>query len=264
MITTRLLFGALLLLQGATTSWWDTATNKLAEMAGAQCWAVLSLAVQIKGKPFCQATTGSSEFYSQGRDQRIAAVKALGLTLGLSIARSERQRLYDVHRVRLQTLEKALAAGIDSALQVPSEKLRQLHRVATTARVQYRLSTATVLAFSGDIGLTSANAPAVPDPMGSALAARVLAVGNALDQNAAEVVPQTKARAQALREGGDVRGAESGRSAAEAQAMLNYLISTQGISRSQQAQLGTYRLLKVERNTLFTALLNQPGFGVSP
>jgi hypothetical protein len=242
---------------------WSTLVDQLANLSGAGCHAIESWHVQLKGAPFCQATTGSGEYYAQGRTQRVIAATALGVTISFFTSRSERQRLYVAHRQRLDWLEKTVSADNDREVQVPSEALRTLHAVSPDVKVQYRLSTATLLAFGGDLGITASHTASTSDPVEAALIARGFAGANALDQTSGAVVTQTAPRAADLASGG-VKGAEVARQAVEAQTMMQYLLSTQGIARAQHVQIGTYRILKTERQQLFADYFSRAGTGVTP
>ena len=244
------------------SSWWNSVVNQLMGASGASCHALLSLAVQVRGKPFCQETVGSTAAYGQGRLMRIQEATALGLTLSLFTSRAAREQLFAQHRIRLQSLARTLDDRVQENVQVPSEVLRQFHALPSAAQRNYKLSTATVQAFSGDLGLANQHLIA-PDPAEAALAARSLALANALDQNGKDVVQQTASRAGALSSGG-VSGAESGRHVVEGEAMLAYVLQTSVIARSQHLELPAYRALKVERASLFQSLIDVNAFGVRP
>jgi hypothetical protein len=246
----------------ASSGWWTSVVNQLSGLSGASCSAIASLEVQVLGKPFCQETVGSTATYGQGRLMRIEEVKALGLTLSMFTSRAGREQLFAEHRARLQALAKTLDDRNHEVVQVPSEVLRQYYAPPTAGQRSYQLSTATVLAFSGDLGLANQHTVA-PDPAESALAARSLAIANALDQSGTDVVQQTAPRASALASGGAF-GAESGRHLVEGQAMLAYVLQTSGIARSQHVELPAYRALKTERAALLQSLIQTNSFGVKP
>jgi hypothetical protein len=67
---------------------WSTLVDQLANLSGAGCHAIESWHVQLKGAPFCQATTGSGEYYAQGRTQRVIAATALGVTISFFMSRT--------------------------------------------------------------------------------------------------------------------------------------------------------------------------------
>lgn len=244
------------------SSWWSSIVNSLGGMAGAGCSDVLSFDVQLLGHTFCQRTVGSTDTYGQSRLMRIEEATALGLTFSMFTSKQVREQLFAQHQKRITALAKTLDDRVHEVVRVPSEVLRQFYVRPADAQRTYKLSIATVVAFSGDLGLANQRSIA-PDPAESALAARSLALANALDQNGNDVIQQSAPRATALASG-SANGAESGRQLVEGQAMLSYVLQTQGVARSQHVELPAYRALKAERSSLFQSVLQNTDLGIKP
>lgn len=229
----------------------DQLVTKIAAFSGARCWSVTSLAVQIKGRPFCQHTKGSSPFFEQGRQQRIVALKALGQTLGMLYARETRQRLFVQHRQRLEQLARTVAVGVMDTLLTPSEQIRIVHRTSPTQRVQYRLSAAVVTLLGEQAGVRTPPMLTDADRLAAALTVRTFAAANAIDQQGNAAIQQTATRAAALRAGG-AQGAEAARLGVEGIALINATQGSAAIGRAQAQQLVTYQTMQAERAYLLS------------
>ncbi|MBW7932083.1 MAG: hypothetical protein H3C62_00450 [Gemmatimonadaceae bacterium] len=241
----------------------DEFTQKIASLAGARCWAVASLAVQLKGRPFCQHTKGSSPYYEQGRQQRVVALKALGQTLGMLYAREARQEKFVQHRQRLEQLARTLAIGVMDSVIVPSERLRIAHRTSPAQRIQYRLSAAVVTLLGEQAGVRQTPLLTDADRLVAALTVRTFAAANAMDQQGDEAVQQTAERAAALRTGG-AQGAEAARIGVEGIALINSTQGSAAIGRAQAQQLLTFQTMQTERALMLRSWRTWTSRGTNP
>jgi hypothetical protein len=246
------LLAATLFLQSASPA--EVIATQVAGMLGGRCWPILSFSVQVRGRPFCQNTAGTGDTFEAGRRERVAAVKALGLTFALFIGRHGRQSVYVGQRQRLEQLERVLSDAVGTALRLPSTVLHQTTPALQPDRRAYQLSFAVLAAYGDGVGAGAANALAGrPDPVLNALAARTTTTAGALERSARDATAQIPARDSAIATGG-TQGAEALRLAADARAGQTFLGATLGVGRVHLNQLQAYRVLKKERTALLTDL----------
>lgn len=218
--------------------------NKVASTLGGQCWAVASIQVQVFGLPMCLNTTNAQPYFEEGRHLRVDMVKALGLTFAMFTGRSTRQDMLTAHETRLERMEKVFNVALGNSVVVPSAAIRTYVQPLPQPSTAYQLSTVALLDLTAP--------PASPqgptfqmDPVGAALAARSMAVANALDHTAASTMNAVAAREQGI-QSGTATAAEATRLDVEANAIQTYLSGATAQTQAQQQQMEAYQTLRTE------------------
>ena len=237
--------------------------TQIAAALGGRCWPVASVEVQLLRRPMCLRNSGASDAIEQGRQQRVAALKAMGLTLTMLTRRTSAQRVHVAQRQSLEGLVTSINAGIGVPVLNPARDLTAVTTVAPTAsRTSYRLTSDAVALYTAlhaPVGMTTVG---VYDPFATALAARSSVLANTLARTASTVGTQAQARAGVVASGRAV-GAEAARLDAEGQAMQSYLDAVGGLARAQHLQLRSYQALRRELTEQLDQLRVTPGFQAS-